>query len=272
MVVDARNHATLASVRTFASVMLYPLLVAVDLPQRFYHRSSDFFALQRHLMAENAELRLQVQTYAARQHELEAIKAENQRLRASLEGAARPDYELSLAYVLNVDGDALRGLVILDKGAQHGVFEGQPVVEGNRIYGQVVRVNPLSSTVMQLIDREHAIPVQNQRTGERGLARGHGRGMPLEIKNLPPSTTVQEGDLFVSSGLGGIFPVGFEVAKVGKHGVKFKPGDPFAMVLADPVVNFEAVRDVILLRQKPVEVDAAAAVVAPPVGDVGHAR
>jgi rod shape-determining protein MreC len=114
----------------------------------------------------------------------------------------------------------------------------------------VVSVTPFDASVMQLIDREHSIPVQNQRTGERGLANGHGRGMPLEITNLPASSTVKEGDVFISSGLGGLFPAGYEIAKVLPKGVEFKQGDLFATVWAMPLVDYEAVREVLLVWDK----------------------
>lgn len=250
MAVDNRNPEALAPVRTFATMVVYPLLYGVDFPQQAYQRSSGFFSAQRQLAEENISLKQQVQVFSAQQQDLNRVLAENQRLRTMLNAAPRDTYTFLMAEIFKVAQDPVRGLVTLNKGSRDGVKESQVVLDGNKIYGQVVNVTPFDSSVMQLIDREHSIPVQNQRTGERGLANGHGRGMPLEIKNLPASSTVKEGDVFVSSGLGGLFPAGYEVAKVLPKGVEFKQGDLFATVWAMPLVDYEAVREVLLVRGK----------------------
>ncbi|MGB3917826.1 MAG: rod shape-determining protein MreC [Thiothrix litoralis] len=246
MAVDNRNAAALAPVRTIATMMVYPLLYSVDFPQRAYQRSSGFFSAQSQLSEENLVLKQEVQVYSAQQQDLNVVQAENQRLRAMLNAAPRDGYTFSMAEVLQVAQDPVRGLVTLNKGSRDGVKESQVVLDGNNIYGQVVTVTPFDSTVMQLIDREHSIPVQNQRTGERGLADGYGRGMPMEIKNLAALSTVKEGDVFISSGLGGLFPAGFQVAKVFR--VEFKQGN--MTILAMPLVDYEAVREVLLVWKK----------------------
>ncbi|WP_281169646.1 rod shape-determining protein MreC [Thiothrix lacustris] len=246
MAIDNRNAAALAPVRTIATMMVYPLLTSVDFPQRVYQRSSGFFSAQSQLSEENLTLKQQVQVYSAQQQEMNVVTAENQRLRAMLNAASRPDYTFSMGEILKVAQDPVRGLVTLNKGSRDGVKESQVVLDGKNIYGQVVTVTPFDSTVMQLIDRDHSIPVQNQRTGERGLANGYGRGTSMEIKNLAPLSTVKEGDVFVSSGLGGLFPAGFEVAKVFK--VEFKQGN--MTILAMPLVDYESVREVLLAWKK----------------------
>lgn len=250
MAVDNRNPASLSAVRTVATMTVYPLLYSVDFPQRAYQRFSGFFSAQRRLSDENLTLRQQVQVFSAQQQDLNKVHAENQRLRAMLNAAPREAYTFLMAEIFRVAQDPVRGLVTLNKGSRDGVKESQVVLDGNKIYGQVVSVTPFDASVMQLIDREHSIPVQNQRTGERGLANGHGRGMPLEITNLPASSTVKEGDVFVSSGLGGLFPAGYEIAEVLPKGVEFKQGDLFATVWAMPMVDYEAVREVLLVWDK----------------------
>lgn len=268
MAVDNRNPAALAPVRTLATMMVYPLLYGVDFPQRAYQRSSGFFSAQRQLSDENLTLKQQVQVFSAQQQDLNKVHAENQRLRTMLNAAPREAYTFLMAEIFRVAQDPVRGLVTLNKGSRDGVKESQVVLHGNKIYGQVVSVTPFDASVMQLIDREHSIPVQNQRTGERGLANGHGRGMPLEIKNLPASSTVKEGDVFVSSGLGGLFPAGYEIAKVLPKGVEFKQGDLFATVWAMPLVDYEAVREVLLVWEKPTDDTADTAVPQPAKGEL----
>ncbi len=250
MAVDYRNPDALRPVRTAALMLVYPLLVSVDSPHRFYNRTAGFFSSQTTLAMENAALKKQVEALSAQQRVLSAVQQENVHLRTMLNAAPRDSFDFSLAETLEASNDRIRGLVVLNKGSRDGVLESQVVLAGENIYGQVIEVTPFSSKVMQLIDRNHTIPVRNQRTGERALANGMGRGQPLELRNLPSNSDVKEGDLFVSSGLGGLFPPNFPVAKVAPQGVEFKQGAPFATVKAIPLVNYETTRDVLLVWRK----------------------
>lgn len=251
MAVDYRQSDVLRPVRTVSYMLAYPLLVSVDSPHRFYNRTSGFFSSQIRLALENAALREQIDTYAAQQRVISSVQQENTHLRAMLGSAPRDAYTFSLAEILEAANDRVRGLMVLNKGSNDGVYEGQVVLSGENVYGQIIEVTPFSSKVLQLLDRNHTIPVRNERTGERALANGMGRGQPLEIKNLPGNTDIKDGDIFVSSGLGGLFPPGFPVAKVVPEGVEFKQGAPSATVRAAPLVNYEATRDVLLIWRKP---------------------
>lgn len=250
MAVDYRNPDALRPVRTAALMLVYPLLVSVDSPHRFYNRTAGFFASQTTLAMENSALQKQVDELSAQKRILSAVQQENNHLRAMLHAAPRDSYDFSLAETLEAANDRVRGLVVLNKGSRDGVYESQVVLAGENVYGQVIEVTPFSSKVIQLVDRNHTIPVRNQRTGERALANGLGRGQPLEIRNLPSNSDVREGDLFVSSGLGGLFPPNFPVAKVIPQGVEFKQGAPFATIKALPLVNYETTRDVLLIWRK----------------------
>ena len=251
MAVDYRHSDVLRPIRTASLMLVYPLLVSVDSPHRFYNRTAGFFSAQTQWALENAALKEQIQTYAAQQRVLSSVQQENSHLRAMLNAAPSASYTFSLAEILEAANDRVRGLMLLNKGTNDGVHESQVVLSGENIYGQIVEVTPFSSKVLQLIDRNHTIPVRSQRTGERALASGAGRGQPLEIKNLPSNSDIKEGDIFVSSGLGGLYPPGFPVAKVVPQGVEFKQGAPSATVKAAPLVNYEATRDVLLIWRKP---------------------
>jgi rod shape-determining protein MreC len=250
MAFDYRNPDALRPVRTASLMLVYPLLVSVDSPHRFYSRTTSFLASQSELAMENKALKEKINAYAAQQQAINSLQQENNHLRTMLNAAPKTSYDFSLAEILTTATDRIRGLVVLNKGSRDGVYETQVVLSGENIYGQIVEVTPFSSKVLQLIDREHTIPVRNQRTGERALANGMGRGQPLEIKNLPSNSDVKEGDIFVSSGLGGLFPAGFPVAKVVPQGVEFSQGGASPTIKATPLVNYEATPDVLLVWPK----------------------
>jgi rod shape-determining protein MreC len=272
MAVDYRNPEALRPVRTAAYMLALPLLVSVDSPHRFFNRTSGFFSSQSKLVMENSALKEQVQLYAAQQRVSSSLQQENQHLRAMLNAAPSASYTFTLAETLEAANDRVQCVVVLNKGANDLVYQGQVVLSGENIYGQIIEVTPFSAKVIQLIDNNHTIPVRNQRTGERALASGMGRGQPMEIKNLPSNSQTKEGDTFVSSGLGGIFPPDFPVAKVMPQGVEFKQGASFATVKASPLVNYEATRDVLLIWRKPGVPDPQPHIEAPAVSPPQNAN
>jgi rod shape-determining protein MreC len=113
----------------------------------------------------------------------------------------------------------------------------------------VVRVNPLSATVLLITDASHGLPVQVNRNGLRTVAQGTGFVDRLELPHLPKNADVQVGDLLVTSGLGGHFPPGYPVARVAD--VRQEPGNPFATVIAEPTASLDRSREVLLVWTLP---------------------
>ena len=87
--------------------------------------------------------------------------------------------------------------------------------------------------------------VQVNRNGVRAIAEGTGSLGSLEIHHVAATTDIREGDLLVSSGLGGRFPVGYPVAEVSL--VERDPGHAFARVMARPSAALDRSRHVLLV-------------------------
>ena len=248
IVIDYRGSTMTAHVRTAFSIIGYPLQLMVDAPFRAYNLTEGFFADQTRLSNENAELKQQLSLYSVKYQDMQILLQQNERLRRLLKAGKRPGYSFTMAEILAVSDDRGQSVVTLNKGSREGVFEKQVVVaEGGSIFGQVIEVTPLSSRVMLITDIQHAIPVQNRRTKKRALASGTGKPDLMELKSIVATSDVQDGDVFISSGLDGLFPDGFPVAMVLPNGVKYVPGDPFANIKARPMINFEDTREVLLL-------------------------
>lgn len=119
-----------------------------------------------------------------------------------------------VAEILAVDSDPFIHQVVIDRGERNGVFEGQPVVNDQGVVGQVIAAGKTTSRVLLITDLSHAIPVRIMRNDICAIAGGTGQLDELMLKNAPRSADVREGDLLVTSGLGGRFPMGYPVAKV----------------------------------------------------------
>jgi rod shape-determining protein MreC len=151
--------------------------------------------------------------------------------------------------VMDVDLDAFRERVLVDKGAQDGVFVGQAVLDAGGVFGQVARVGQLTAEVILVSDATHAIPVQINRNGLRTIAVGTGDMGRLKLPYLPTSADVVAGDLLVTSGLGGGFPAGYPVGTVAE--VKRDPAQSLADVDVKPAAALDRSRELMFVWLKP---------------------
>ena len=113
------------------------------------------------------------------------------------------------------------------------------------VMGQIVSVGPLTSQGILITDASHALPVEVNRNGLRTIAVGTGDIDRLELPYLPNSADVREGDLLVTSGLGGRFPRGYPVGIVRR--VVRDPGAAFAQIDAAPAAALNRSREVLLV-------------------------
>ncbi|MCB1620344.1 MAG: rod shape-determining protein MreC [Thiothrix sp.] len=253
------------AVRTGFNMVSYPLQVMVDAPFKMYDYTTAFFADHTLMLAENEKLRKQLLRYSVKYRDMQILEQQNERLRALMKAEKRPGYTFTMAEILSAAENRGRQVVTLNKGTRDGVFEKQVVVgQGGNIFGQVIEVTPFSSNVLLLTDRLHTIPVRHQRTGMKALANGTGKPTILDLKSVEATTDVREGDLFVSSGLDKLFPPDFPVARVLPDGVQYVPGSQFANIRAEPLLNFDDTREVLLLwRVEPIPQQMPAAVAIP---------
>ncbi|MCP4995877.1 MAG: rod shape-determining protein MreC [Gammaproteobacteria bacterium] len=244
MVIDHRQHH-LESVRSVLSVVLSPLIYIADMPVAASLWLGESISSRQHLQSENQRLIHENLLLQAKQQKMATLEAENIRLREMLESSFNIGERVLIAELLAVDLDPYRHQVLINKGDNSGVFEGQPVLDADAVMGQIIHTNTFTSTVLMITDASHALPVRVNRNGLRTIAQGTGRLDELELTNLPNNADIQVGDLLVTSGLGGRFPAGYPVAMITQ--VTHEPGQPFSQVTAKPQAHLERTREVLLV-------------------------
>lgn len=244
MFVDQREHH-LEGIRSTLSVALSPLSFLVNLPRSVSDWAAESLASRSELQQTNQRLRKDNLLLQAKQQKMDALEAENMRLRNLLDSSFKIGDRVLIAELVAVDLDPYRQQVLINKGTSSGVYEGQPVLDANAVMGQVTHVNPLTATVLLITDARHALPVQVNRNGLRTVALGTGRINVLELPHLPNNADISVGDLLITSGLGGHFPPGYPVAEV--TSVVREPGQPFAAVEARPMAHLDRTREALLV-------------------------
>ena len=250
MVVDHRQHH-LEAIRSAISLVIYPLQALVNMPVAATDWAGENLSSREKLLEENAKLRMQQTLTLARLQKLSSLKVENIRLRELLQSSKKVNENVVIAELLAVDLEPFTRQIVINKGSRNDVYLGQPIIDAAGVMGQVIHVNPFSSTAMLITDPNHAIPVQVNRNGLRAIAVGTGAPDQLDVPYLPNSADIKVGDLLTSSGLGGRFPPDYPVAEVSF--VAKDPAKPYASVTVKPTASLERSREVLLVwTEKPV--------------------
>jgi rod shape-determining protein MreC len=188
------------------------------------------------LEKENQELRASLR-------QVEEIRLQNERLRQLLAFVDDIDRPALPAQVIGEDASSWARTLVIDKGSRAGLRDGLPVVSAAGVVGRVIKTAPNSSRVLLITDASSAVAALIQRTRSRGVARG--QGVKLNLEYALRSADIVEGDLLVTSGMGGIFPKGLTLGWVTR--VRKDDFGLFQEVAVTPSVDFSHLEEVLII-------------------------
>ena len=239
----------LTGLRSVMYVLAHPIYVLAGSPYGFYNLVEDISTDRQTLLSERRQLSERNLLLKEELLRMQYLQAENVRLRQLLGSKAQLPSQATIAEIVGAPPDPQRALVILDKGESDAIRVGYAVVDAQGLFGQVIEVSESSSWVILVTDKDHAIPVRNNRTGVRMIVGGTGSYDSLVLEDLPASTDLQEGDLIETSGLGGRFPVGYPVGTVSS--VEVIEDSPYLQAFVQPAAALLKVGHVLVIAQPP---------------------
>jgi rod shape-determining protein MreC len=253
IVADARFNQ-LTDVRSAIGTGLAPVHWLGNAPGRFSEWVSSLFTPRDDLLEQNEALKARLLILERRALKYAALASENNELRQLMNSAETLDDRVIVGEVVAVSPDPFSHEVVINKGSRDGVEVGQAILDANGLMGQVQQTSSFTSRVLLVSDSSHAVPVEVVRNGLRGVLLGTGESEALELVHVPVTADIREGDLLVSSGLGGRFPKGYPVAEV--QTVTKKPGEPFVEIQARPKAELNRSRLVLVVFSPVAEAEA----------------
>lgn len=210
----------LRPMRDLVATLLAPVQ---DQFSRLSRTISDWVQGGRDLVAlreENRELRAQVDRLSVELLHLEEVNKEIEHLRALLDFTrAYPAYQFKGAEVVgHAVGSGASNLLpdlVLDVGAGDDIRRNMPVVTERGLVGRVLEVYPSACRVLLIVDARSSVNAMIQRNRVTGLVEGRSGGK-LVMTRIPHDSSVAEGDVVITSGLGGMFPKAIIIGQVSK--------------------------------------------------------
>ena len=153
------------------------------------------------------------------------LEMENRALKRLLNFEEGLETRFITSRVIADPGGAFAHSLILNAGEKAGVRKGQAALTGDGLIGRISGVGRRSSRLLLITDLNSRIPVVVEATRTRAVMAGTNTGRPRLI-HIPTGAVVAIGDRIVTSGHGGVFPVGLPigiVAAISDSGIEIQP-------------------------------------------------
>jgi rod shape-determining protein MreC len=194
---------------------------------------------------ENQRLREQLVDANVQLSMLQEAERENNRLRAIVGFEPPIGYSLLPAKILSVTGDRIPISAVINRGSADGIMVNEPIINEEGLIGKIVSVSYSFSTVQLLTDPMSRVAVRVAESREMGIAK-YLPSQGLIVDNVPSQGDVKQGDLVISSGLGGIFPPSLVVGTV--IAVEKPKQEPFLIIKLAPAADFNSISELFVLR------------------------
>lgn len=242
----ARDRERLTLAEQAVREVFTPVARGASTVSRWVSSWVSFIASIGEMKSENERLRAELDAAQAALLQLEEAARENQRLTEllQLKGSLRGRAEAAVVAYRD-PGNWLESVVI-DKGSSSGIAKGQAVINARGVVGRVTSVTPNSATVLLAVDSRNSIGGIATRSRDLVVVEGAGDGSGLLIaRPLGAQPDLAEGDVIITSGLGGVYPKGHAIGDViaverGKYGVSL-------LAYVKPRVDFQRLEEVLVL-------------------------
>lgn len=189
-----------------------PLVKAENNIRGFF---GSIFAIKQ-IARENFKLKKENLELAAENIRLKEAERENFALKSQLNMPVIKERKTVKADVSGFDPFSYNNFMTINKGGQSGIKEGMPVLlpEGV-LLGKIEEVRDKFSKVMLIFSSRSVIAVTTQESRSSGALKG-SFGTSLIADAIPQYEEIKEGEMVITSALGGNIPKGIPVGTVDK--------------------------------------------------------
>jgi rod shape-determining protein MreC len=155
-----------------------------------------------------------------------------------------PENQYIACSVIGRDPSPFLQYIIIDHGSDQGIKFGMPVVTENGLVGTVDAVTAGASRIQLITDPASVVNIQLENSGTEATITGSITG-EIQLSMLPQDVTVQNGDIILTSGLGGKYPSSIMVGQV--NSVTKQVNSLFQQATMQPSVDFSNLTVVLVI-------------------------
>jgi rod shape-determining protein MreC len=198
------------------------------------------------------ELEAQLAANAVDYVRLQALKEENQSLRATAKFLDSTGYDTVGAHVISREMQDGRALLLIDRGSNDHLEVGQAVVTGEGVFvGKVSQIHERVSTVELITDPHSRVAAAlAEDRSLTGVVEGRANGAAV-LTYIPSSKSLGRDQIIMTAGTEEKVPAHLPLAIV--NAVEGKPTDPFFSAILEPLVSLDHIALVSVLRPTALE-------------------
>lgn len=213
----------------------------------------DFFLNFSDVRDENKELKKENDKLKAEIDEYSKLKEENERLQKVLNFKdEKNNYDYIGTNIIGISGDSILNGYIVDRGKDDGIEKGMVVISTDGLVGQVSSVGKNWAIVQCIVNENVKVAVMVDSTRENtGILQGYKdyfNNNLAKVLNLPIDSEVKEGDVIVTSGLGGYYPKEIKIGEV--VSVEEDRVRVMKSAIVKPYVDFNKIEELFIVAPK----------------------
>ena len=209
----------------------------------------DYFRSAQALKNENASLKQQIADYQGELADYENVKRTLTVYEEFLGvKEENPDFEFCNAKLLSKNTNSIYSTLIFNKGENNGIEKNDPVIYGKNLVGIVESVTPFSCTVKTIANPSFSAAVYETRSNEIGYVTGFDDGIKTNACKMPgleKETTIAEGGVICTLGIGGILPKDLIVGTVREIGKSKSDISYFAQIESN--IDVDEIKDAFII-------------------------
>jgi rod shape-determining protein MreC len=215
----------------------------------FFNAPIDIVSLQQR----NAQLESEISGLQTQVIQLQQQLTDTQVLAALVDfSQSSPESVYKAASVIGRDPSPFLHYIIINSGSNDGIRRGMPVVTNQGLVGHIDAVIADAARVQLITDPASAVNVRLQNADTDALLAGSLTG-DLALEMISQDLEVQEGDVILTSGLGGDYPPDLLVGQL--FNLRKRDYELFQQASVQSTVDFSRLEIVLVIMNfKPVDI------------------
>lgn len=209
------NYKSSDILRGYGNDILNPIIYISKTPSLLVRNLISFFSSRE-------DLRLTIQTLEKENLKiqsintlLEEISFENKRLNSLWDSIKEKPGQYSLVKKKHLSTNELKPVMTIGiNRKEKGYAVNNAVISEKGILGRIISLGLYQAEVLLVEDPRSLIPVTSSSSRLHAILQGSGLGRLGNLKNIKKTANFEIGEKLYSSGLGGIFPTGYPIAKI----------------------------------------------------------